>query len=67
VANYDGIRVIPRSEHKYVVEVGGRWYYYDRSYMIRGPFDTEEETIAALRREWEQYTDGGDGDETEVD
>ena len=51
MVNYDGVRIVPRSTN-YVIEVNERWYYYDRILTLRGHFETKEEAVEALRKEW---------------
>ena len=40
---------------KHVVEIGGKWYYYDTCSTLRGPYEKEENAIKALRAMYEQY------------
>lgn len=54
MTNYDGIRVHARHDN-YIVSSHEKFYYFDWGYRLRGPYDTREDAIVALKKEWEDH------------
>lgn len=56
--NWDGIKVYSRKNpDQYLVHAHERWYYFDWGGRLQGPFDSREEAIEALRKEWQNFKD----------
>jgi hypothetical protein len=52
--NWNGVRVYSRKNpNDYLVNAHDRWYYYNWGMRLQGPFESREQAIDALRKEWE--------------
>jgi len=56
MSNYDGIRITPRTTN-YIVVIDEQFYYYDCTFTLRGPYETNELATEALKLAWEKYNE----------